>query len=103
MGRIAAFNDRLTETIVDAVSTPWAFYLCNVLILGTLLMKRPEDLYAWTLFASTIWFQAVMLPVLASSNKVQIERQMGILIEELALLREEHQRMLLLCERLGVE
>jgi hypothetical protein len=103
MHKIDAFNEWLMERIVDAVSTPWAFYVCNLSILATLLIKRPEDAYAWALFISSIWFQAVMLPVLAATDKVQTTRQMAMLTEEVTLLRAEFQKITQICDRLGVE
>ena len=107
---INAANAWLMGGIVDAVSTPWAFWVCNFLILGTLVIKRPEDLYAWALFISSIWYQAVMLPVITNSDKIQMDRLMNMVAEELGMHREEMalqraeiQKVTQLCRQFGVE
>lgn len=97
--RVCKFNLWLVGKVVDWNSTAIAIYAVAFVVLFSLVLKRPENPYEWVVFLSSAFYQAVMLPVILVSNKIQAERaikhhntemkaQFALLSKELHLLHQ---------------
>ena len=95
--QVNRFNARLGLVLAAGLSTMACFWAVGMIVLATLLWKRPADPYEWIIFLSSGFFQAVALPVLAMAGDVVndrlirfVENIFGAVMEELKLMREDH-------------
>lgn len=84
-----------------------AFYIVSAFVILPLLWQTPHDLVGWVQYLIQSFFQGAALPVLGYVSRVGGERQeklilethdwsqaqFGMMQEELALAREERDRM----------
>lgn len=93
---IKRFNDWIGNAMAVGFSTMACFWVVAFLTLSTLIFDPPKNLQGWLLYWVGIFFQAVALPVLAYTGKIQSDKQEQILkethdavMDELAIVREE--------------
>lgn len=101
------FNNWLGDKLAFGLSTMAAFYIVSAFVILPLLWQTPHDLVGWVQYLIQSFFQGAALPVLGYVSRVGGERQeklilethdwsqaqFGMMQEELALAREERDRM----------